>query len=405
MIELLAPAGNLEKMKFAFAYGADAVYLGGPEWSLRSRIHNFSLLEIAQAAKIAHQQKRKIYITLNIFAHNRDIEKISPYIHELESTGIDAVIISDPGLLAMVQSETPSLKIHLSTQANTTNWRSASFWQNLGVKRIVLARELTLEEIKEIRSRTTIELEIFVHGAMCMSYSGRCLISSYLTGRSANQGDCTHPCRWEYSLVEKERPGEFFQVEEDGRGTYFFNSKDLNLLAYLPEILKSGVTSLKIEGRNKSTYYVANVVRVYRTMLDAYLEGRELNQLIPNLERELNYVSHRPYATGFIFNTKGTAALNQESSSYIRESEFLGIITEVLDKGKNKAKVAIRGKFVSDDVIQVMGKKIEMDFMQQVGNLVDIQNQSIEFTKPNSEIPMIFKQKVEVGDILRKINS
>jgi len=266
--ELLAPAGNLEKLKTAIHYGADAVYLGGKAFSLRAKAGNFNIDELQQAVKYAHVQRVKVYTTVNILAHNRDLAGLDAYLMTLREMGIDGVIISDPGILARARSIIPEVPIHLSTQANVTNYDAAAFWEQQGARRLNLARELSLAEIRQIRKKIGCELEIFVHGALCISYSGRCMLSSYMTERDANQGNCAHPCRYKYAVIEEKRPGEYFPVEEDERGTYIFNSKDLCLLEHLPELVASGVDSLKIEGRMKSIFYVGGVVRIYRAALE-----------------------------------------------------------------------------------------------------------------------------------------
>ena len=269
--ELLAPAGNMEKCKIALLYGADAVYLGGKMFGLRAFSDNFSLAEIAEAVAFAHQLNKKVYVTVNIFAHNEDIEQLPPYLLQLKAAGVDALLISDLGVWQVARSVVPGMPLHVSTQANTTNWAAVVAWQQLGAERVVLARELSLAEIGAIAAKTDIELETFVHGAMCISYSGRCLLSSFLTGRDGNRGACAQACRWEYSLHEKNRPSEEFDVAEDERGTYVLNSKDLCLIEQLPELIKAGVCSLKIEGRMKSIHYVATVVSVYRKAIDLYM--------------------------------------------------------------------------------------------------------------------------------------
>ncbi len=270
--ELLAPAGTYEKLVTAVHYGADAVYLGGKEFSLREKAGNFSEESMRRGVEHAHKHGAKVYVTVNIFAHNRDLAGLEDYLQGLDDMGVDGLIISDPGILAIARRRVPDLPIHLSTQANVTNHVAASFWLDQGVVRLNLARELSLAEIRLIRAQTAGELEIFVHGALCISYSGRCMLSNYMTGRDANRGHCAHPCRFSYALVEEKRPGEYFPVEEDGRGTYIFNSKDLCLLEMLPQLVAAGVDSLKIEGRMKSIFYVGGVVRVYRAALD-YLRG------------------------------------------------------------------------------------------------------------------------------------
>ena len=269
-VELLAPAGNWEKMEIALRYGADAVYLSGQFYGLRASAGNFSQKELAEAVDYVHGLGKKIYVTVNIFAHNTDLNGVPQYLAQLEDYGVDAIIVSDPGIIMLAKKYAPRLTIHLSTQANTTNWASTSFWKEEGIARIVLSRELSLSEIKVIANRNPdMEIEAFVHGAMCMSYSGRCMLSSFLTGKSANHGECTHPCRWKYYLMEEKRPGEYMPVLEDDRGAYIFNSKDLCMIEHIPELINSGIDSFKIEGRMKSIHYVATVVKAYRQAIDS----------------------------------------------------------------------------------------------------------------------------------------
>ena len=282
-IELLAPAGDLEKLKIAVDYGADAVYCGGERFGLRSGSRNFTTEQLAEGLSYAHSRGRKLYLTLNIFAHNEDIESFEAYMDEIKELPFDAFLISDPGIFQWMKENRPQAELHLSTQANTTNKLSALYWHRQGIKRIVLARELSLTEIAEIRRETpdTLELEAFVHGAMCISYSGRCLLSNYMAGRDANRGECAHPCRWHYSVVEDQRPGEYYPVIEDERGTYIFNSKDLCMIRYIPELAAAGLDSLKIEGRIKSIFYVAAVTGAYRKAIDAYYKEGKRVQISP----------------------------------------------------------------------------------------------------------------------------
>jgi len=270
--ELLAPAGNFEKLRYALHYGADAVYCAGKKFGLRAKADNFDQTALAEAVKYVHERDKKIYVTLNMIPHNADLDGLPEYVSELKDLGIDGVIVADPGVFSVVQEVAPDLKISVSTQANNTNWRSVAFWHAQGARRIVLARELGLTEIQEIREKVApeMEIEIFVHGAMCISYSGRCLLSNYMNGRDANKGACSQPCRWQYHLVEETRPNEYYPVVETEEGTFFFNSKDLCMIENIPELIESGLESLKIEGRMKSIYYVANIVRAYREAIDTY---------------------------------------------------------------------------------------------------------------------------------------
>ena len=285
--ELLAPAGNLEKLEIAFTYGADAVYIGGENFSLRAGAGNFSIEEIERGMEIAHKMDKRLYVAVNIFAHNRDLDQLPGFFLKLAAIGVHGVIVSDPGIMRIVRSVAPSLPLHLSTQANCTNLESGRFWEDQGVERIILARELSLGEIKEIRDGLSIHLEAFVHGAMCVSYSGRCLLSSFLTGRSANRGDCSHPCRWEYQLVEQKRPGELYPIIEEDRGTFILNANDMCMIEHIPELIEAGIDSLKIEGRMKSVHYVATVVKNYREAIDSFLEDPDNWECKPQWLEEL----------------------------------------------------------------------------------------------------------------------
>ena len=324
-IELLAPAGNLEKLKAALIYGADAVYVGGKNFSLRAFGDNFTDDELIEAVDFAHARDKKIYVAANIFAHNNDLDGAADYISFLDRSGVDAILISDLGLFSIAKKIVRRAQLHVSTQANTTNFQAVNAWHELGASRIVLARELSLDEIKCIRQNCSAELEMFVHGAMCLSYSGRCWLSHYLTGRDGNRGRCTHSCRWKYSLVEEKRPNEFFPIDEDERGAYVMNSKDLCLLPCLDRVIESGVDSLKIEGRMKSIHYVASTVKVYRQAIDAWLDDPERWVLRAEWLEELNKTAHRPFTTGFfVDDPDGTMIVDRSKSD--RTAEFLGIV-------------------------------------------------------------------------------
>ena len=353
-IELLAPAGDPEKLKIAIEYGADAVYFGGEDYSLRSQSDNFSDDDIRECVEYAHERGRKCYLTLNIYAHNGDIEPMKAYLERIKDIPIDAFLVSDPGVLAVLRSVIPDAHVHLSTQANMTNYMAAEFWKSLGVERLVLARELTLKEIKDIRGRVDIELEAFVHGAMCISYSGRCLLSNFMSGRDANKGLCSHPCRWNYSLMEEKRPGEYFPVEEDSRGTYFMNSHDLCMIQHIPDLINAGLSSLKIEGRMKSVYYVAATVRAYRLAIDAYYEDPEGWKPDDELYSEVCKVSHRNFTTGFFYGNPGASAQNYSSSTYIKEYSFTGKVISY-DEDTGTALVEQRNKMTLGDTIEVLG--------------------------------------------------
>ncbi len=398
-LELLAPAGSLEKLKIALAYGADAVYLGGQEFSLRTRSQNFSMAEIREGIEYAHSLQRRVYFTLNIYAHNRDIESMPAYIEELAAMHVDAMIVSDPGVLRLVHRYAPKVAVHLSTQANTTNWESALFWQDLGVERLILARELTLSEIREIHQNASIDLEVFVHGAMCMAYSGRCLLSNFMTGRDANRGDCAQSCRWEYAVMEKlSRHNEYYPIEEDGRGTYVFNSKDLNLIRHLGALADSGVFSFKIEGRMKSIFYAATIARAYREALDAVAQGTWSDELALRLDEELGLVSHRRYTTGFLLDPSGQDAVYQESSSYIRKGQFLG---RVIRQEGDQALVEVRGKFKRGQTIEIMGWRLADDQSLVVDSIEDEARLPIHFTKPNSLVWIPVTRPVQENFLVR----
>ena len=323
--ELLAPAGNPEKLRMAVLYGADAVYLGGRSFGLRAFGGNFTPDKMKEAVAFAHQHGTKVYITINIFPHDNDMLDLDDYLHFVYDIGADAALVADLGVFTRAREIVPSLPLHVSTQANNTNWRAAEAWHKLGAKRIVLARELSGKEISEIRRHTDAELEIFVHGAMCISYSGRCMLSNYLAGRDANRGACAQPCRWKYALVEEKCPGEYLPIEEDEHGTYIMNSKDLCLLPYLQDVIDTGVDSLKIEGRMKSVHYVASVTKAYRDALDGYAANGGKYESSAE-EAELQKVSHREYTTGFFFGRPDGQAQNYKSSEYIQTSEFIGIV-------------------------------------------------------------------------------
>ena len=326
--ELLAPAGNMEKLHMALLYGADAVYLGGKMFGLRAFASNFSLAEMDEAVAFAHSLHKKVYVTVNIFAHNEDINALPDYLRSLQAIGVDALLISDFGVWSVAREIIPEMPLHVSTQANTTNWAAVKAWENLGASRVVLARELSFTEMKEIGSKTEVELEAFVHGAMCISYSGRCWLSSYLTGRDGNRGACAQVCRWEFSLTEKNRPGEVYDVAGDDQGTYIMNSKDLCLLPYLPQLMEAGICSFKIEGRMKSAHYAASVVSVYRRAIDACWRDPQHYTVKQEWLDELEKVSHRPYTTGFALGKPDATAQVYTTSSYLQTHEFVGLVRD-----------------------------------------------------------------------------
>ena len=326
--ELLAPAGNVEKLHMALLYGADAVYLGGKMFGLRAFASNFSLAEMDEAVAFAHSLHKKVYVTVNIFAHNEDINNLPDYLRNLQAIGVDALLISDFGVWSVAREIIPEMPLHVSTQANTTNWAAVKAWENLGASRVVLARELSFTEMKEIGSKTEVELEAFVHGAMCISYSGRCWLSSYLTGRDGNRGACAQVCRWEFNLTEKNRPGEVYDVAGDEQGTYIMNSKDLCLLPYLLQLMEAGICSFKIEGRMKSAHYAASVVSVYRRAIDACWRDPQHFTVKQEWLDELEKVSHRPYTTGFALGKPDASAQVYTTSSYLQTHEFVGLVRD-----------------------------------------------------------------------------
>ena len=377
-MEILSPAGNIEKLKYAILYGADAVYTATTRYGLRAKAGNLTLEELQEATDFCHSYKKKIFVTVNIFSHNRHLVDLPAYLQDLEKIGIDAVIVSDPGVFQIVK-ESSNLPIHVSTQANIVSWKSAEFWYKLGAERIILARELTFAEISEMAEKVPeVDLEMFVHGAMCIAYSGRCLLSAFFNNRSANLGECTQPCRWKYSLMEETRPNEYFPITEDEFGTYIMNSKDLNLINRLAEIYKAGVASIKIEGRMKSLHYVSNVTRVYRNVMDRIIAGKDIPE---KFLQELNNVSHRVYTEAFYagFNDNDTQFYN--NSAYIRDYKFIG---KVLKKENDLVKIQILNKFELGDEIEIIFPNIEDDLVLTVNNLYSEDKQKISFTKPNT---------------------
>ncbi len=370
-IELLAPAGDLEKLKIAIDYGADAVYLAGELFGLRAGAKNFTIEEMEEGVAYAHERGRKVHLTLNIFAHNEDISALETYLDEIAHIPFDAFIISDAGIISLVMEKMPGREIHLSTQANTTNYRTAEFWHRQGVKRVVLGREMSLEDIRNTRKNLspTMEIEAFVHGAMCISYSGRCLLSNFMTERGANQGQCAHPCRYKYALMEEKRPGEFYPVEEDDRGTYIFNSKDMCMIEHIPELIESGLASLKIEGRMKSVFYVATVVRAYRQAIDAYYADPEGWTFKEEWLEELKKVSNRHFTNGFYFNKPRNVDQNYETSAYYREFTFIGLVLDY-DAETGIATVEQRNKISDGDFVEVFGPG-EVCFTQTISGMTD----------------------------------
>jgi len=401
--ELLAPAGNMEKLKIAVHYGTDAVYLGGKAFGLRNKADNFSLDEMSAALDFCNAKSIKAYLTINSYPRNESLPELEEYLMQVASLPFDAYIVADPGVIDAVRQISPERELHLSTQANTINWRSARFWQQQGIRRINLAREMTLDDIHDtVHKVPEIEFEAFVHGALCISYSGRCLISSMLTGRDANQGECTHPCRWSYHLVEESRPGEYFPVEEDENGTFIFNSRDLCLLEHIPALVKSGVHALKIEGRMKGINYVASVLRIYRQALDKFLDNPDGWICRPEWLGELAKLSHRGYTTGFLFGQPRTVGQAYESA-YIRSHDFVGIVDEV--QGDGTLLIDVRNRINSGDLIECIGPGMRSDTLI-LGNFSILPEHGVpvpaEAANPNSRIILQLPFAVEAGDLLRR---
>ncbi|HDY67547.1 hypothetical protein LCGC14_2000920 [marine sediment metagenome] len=398
--ELIAPAGDMDKLKTAIAYGADAVYAGGKEFNLRNAASNFTLDDIGLAADYVHKEDKKIYIALNIFAHNYHIPKIEQYLKELARYPVDALIISDPGILEIVKDILPEIPIHLSTQANCTNSKSANFWYKQGVKRIVLARELSLNEISEISTHSDCKTEVFVHGAMCLSYSGRCYLSAYMAGRGANLGDCAQSCRWKYSLVEEERPNEYFPVFEDGEFTSVMSSRDLCMIQHIPELISAGIDAWKIEGRMKSQYYVATVTRIYREAIDTFFGNGVYGYQDKWLE-ELGKISNRGYNTGFFLGNPGENGQRVgEESGYTQDYKFVGLFDR--PKEKKFAEVIVKNKFEVGDDIEVMGKRPEQDFVQNIKEMYNQEMEPIEKANPGQRVFIIPERPVEKYFMMRK---
>ncbi|MDD6071679.1 MAG: U32 family peptidase [Clostridiales bacterium] len=402
-IELLIPAGSLEVLKVAVDYGADAVYIGGEAFGLRAKAHNFTIEDMKEAVSYCHSHGVKLYVTANIFAHNDDLEGVRRYFETLKPIGIDALIISDPAIFTIAKEVIPEVDIHISTQANNTNYGTYQFWHRLGATRVVSARELSLREIREIREHIPKEMEIesFVHGAMCISYSGRCLLSHFLTGRDANRGACTHPCRWKYSVVEETRPGEYFPVEEDDRGTYIFNSKDLCMVNHVPELIEAGIDSFKVEGRMKTALYVATVARTYRKAIDDYMESPE--KYAANLEwykEEIGKCTYRQFTTGFYFGKTDSDSQVYDNNDYVKEYTYIGKVESVDSDGR--LHFIQRNKFCVGEQIEAMmfdGRNVELEVM-------GIWNADMEEVDsaphPKEALTVQLNQSLPVGTILRR---
>lgn len=404
-IELLAPAGDINKLKTAVEYGADAVYLGGESFGLRKASKNFSVEDIKWATNYLHERGKKIHVTLNIIPHDKDIVGVEEYIEKLNDIGVDALIVADPGMFMKVKKVAPNFPIHISTQGSVTNVETVKFWKDLGAERVVMARELSLEEVSDIIKNVgdEIEIETFAHGAMCMSYSGRCLLSNYMTGRDANMGDCAQPCRYKYHLVEEKRPGEYFPIEEHDEGTFIMNSKDLCMIEHIDDMIRAGISSLKIEGRVKSEYYLATVIRSYRMAIDAYYEDPENYKYDPYLLEEIKKVSHRDFTTGFFYGKANENSQVYEDNSYIRGYDFVGIVLDY----NNDTKVATieqRNRIFNGEDIEIFGPGIK-HFNYNIQEMYDDKDREIEVANKAKQIFKIKIDKpVKKGFILRREN-
>lgn len=402
-VELLIPAGSLEVLKVAVDYGADAVYIGGESFGLRAKAHNFTIEEMREAAEYCHKHDVKLYVTANIFAHNDDLEGVRAYFEELKNVDIDALIISDPAIFMLAKEILPDVERHVSTQANNTNYGIYQFWYNQGASRVVSARELSLREIKEIRNHIPddMEIESFIHGAMCISYSGRCLLSHFLTGRDANQGACTHPCRWKYSVVEEKRPGEYFPVEEDDRGTYIFNSKDLCMVEHIPDLIDAGIDSFKIEGRMKTALYVATVARTYRKAIDDYLKSPSVYENnMTYYKEEIGKCTYRQFTTGFYYGKTDSESQVYDNNEYVKDYVYIGKVESVDEEGK--LHFIQRNKFSIGEELEVMlfdgtNKMVTVQaIMNEKGESVD------SAPHPKESLTVDVGEPLPVGVILRR---
>lgn len=393
-IELLAPAGDLERLKTAFIYGADAVYIGGEIFGMRSAAKNFNKEDMAEGVKFAHERGKQVFVTVNIIPRNEEFEQLEDYLKELEEIGVDAVIVSDPGVFSVVKKVVPNMEIHISTQASTTNAASATFWYNQGAKRVVMARELSFEEIKEIRDNSPegMDIEAFIHGAMCMSYSGKCVISNYTTGRDANRGACAQSCRWKYTLVEEQENGDYEKVLDDVDAEFFFNTKDMCMINYIPQIIESGINSFKIEGRMKTAYYVATTVRAYRMAIDEYIKDPENWEFNPMWLEELKKGSHRHFSEGFYLGKTSTRDQNYESASYVRNYDFIGVVRGH-EEESGLVIVEQRNRMFVGDEIEIIGPHKETMY----GKILEMYNEENEPIESAPHAKQIVKMKLDIA--------
>ena len=398
--ELLAPAGDLIKLKTAIDYGADAVYIGGKAFSLRVASNNFSYDEMKEGIEYAHNRNKKVYVAINIIAHNKDFNNLKEYLKELEELEVDGVIVADIGIMNTIKKYAPKLHLHVSTQASITNYETVKFYKEaLGATRVVLARELSFEEIKEIKNNNPdLEIECFVHGAMCISYSGRCLLSNYMTGRNSNEGDCAQSCRWKYHLMEEKRPGEYMPVYEDDRGTFIFNSKDICMIEHIDKLIEAGISSFKIEGRVKSEYYVATVVKAYRDAIDDYFSNKPFN---PEHLEELKKISHRQYTTGFYFGKPDSSAQVYTTNSYVRNYELIGTVVEYL-KDSKEVVIEQRNRFFKGDEIEILMPDIPFKKLK-VERIINEDNEEVDVAPhPQMKVRIPCDEEVAVGSFVRK---
>lgn len=404
-VELLAPAGDMERLEAAVKFGANAVFMAGDSFGLRANAKNFNREAMKEAVNYAHENGVNVHITMNIVPHDEDMVGIEDYLKFLDEIGVDALIISDPGIFSIAK-ELTDIDLHVSTQASVTNSATVNFWYNMGAKRVILARELSLEEIIEIRSNTPkdLEIEVFVHGAMCISYSGRCLLSNYMTGRDANRGDCAQACRWKYSIQEENRPGEYYPIEEDGSGTYIMNSKDLCLIDELDKLIEAGIDSFKIEGRMKTSFYVATVIRSYRQAIDAYYEGNYNEETVQKYFNELQKASHRHYTKGFFHKKPDGEDQIYENSSYIRKYDFIGTVLNYNPETK-EAVIEQRNRFFPGEEIEIFGNS--KDFYEyKIPSMRNEKGEELEVAnKPKEKIYMTIDLPLEEGDMLRRVIS
>ena len=410
--ELLLPAKDLEVLKTAVRYGADAVYIGGEAYGLRAKARNFSAQDMEEGIRYAHERGVKVYVTANILAHNADLRGAEEYFGQLAQMKPDAILVADPGMFTLAQKACPEIPLHISTQANNTNYETFNFWFRMGAERVVCARALSLVEIRQIRNHIPPdkEIEAFVHGAMCISYSGRCLLSNYFTGRDANHGACTHPCRWKYAVMEESRPGVYLPVEENERGTFVFNSRDLCMIEHIPDLMEAGVDSLKIEGRMKTALYVASVGRAYRQALDDYFESEDLyRSRIPDYQDEIKKCTYRRFTTGFYYGRPDESAMVYDSNTYVNEAVFLGIVEEITPEGR--ARIMQRNKFCVGDKIEIM-KPDGRDIPIIVNSMYNQNGESVDSAPHPKEIIDLelglaadpnAPADIEAGDILRAV--